>query len=291
MKKQVNNTPIKFAGGESWFLPNVHKSDLSTFPLQDICLGDFTFCVRVKVDWDSMEADSLNGWGGIIVRNGMHCGLVAVKTSTDLSISGEIWYDDNGTPATSPFPTWSNYLRIHEDNKDSWLDLTYAYKKDTRVLTIMSNHSTSNDKELCDVDYSNNLKNNIHYDEKTGAERNKYYFVKEGEIPGKIINYEDSWLWLGCANSFGNCEPQHRLYFNGEISKVGVFSKKLDEHEVKEFFDSCDTQTGLMKKVEKLKSLSPVLYTDFKSRTPHKSFDYSGNGNHFIKFNKDWGAL
>ena len=54
---------IKLKGNNAYFLPNVHKSNLSTFPLNKICKDSFTFCVRVKINWDKMEADTLKSWG------------------------------------------------------------------------------------------------------------------------------------------------------------------------------------------------------------------------------------
>ena len=107
---------INFKGDDAWFLPNVHKSNLSNYPLNKICEDSFTFCVRVKIDWDKMETDSLKSWGGIMMRNGMHTGLVAVKSQSSFAINGEIWTNIDGSPTTNTI-----YLRIHEDNKDSWL--------------------------------------------------------------------------------------------------------------------------------------------------------------------------
>jgi hypothetical protein len=147
----------------------------------------------------------------------------------------------------------------------------------------MSNYATSNDKRFCEMVYNDY---DI-YDEISGAERKNYYFYKQLELGGDIIDYRDSWLWLGCANAFGTCDKEHRQYFRGDISHVGVFGKKLDEHEVKSFFNSCDS--GL--ETADLDDLVPVTYTDFITRTPYKSFDYSGNGNHIVEYNPDWGAL
>ena len=119
------------------------------------------------------------------------------------------------------------------------------------------------------------------------AEKGKHYYSKQLEIEGDIIDYRDSWLWLGCENACGSCDEEHRQYLQGKISHVGVFGKKLDEPEVKSFFDSCDS--GL--KNTDLNDLVPLSYTDFITRTPYKSFDYSGNGNHIVEYNPDWGAL
>ena len=255
---------IKLKGNNAYFLPNVHKSNLSTFPLNKICKDSFTFCVRVKINWDKMEADTFNSWGGIMMRNGMHSGLVAVKSQSSFAINGEIWTNIDGTPTPKTL-----YLRVHEDNKDDWLDLTYIYET-SGLLTIMSDKSVPLD-----------------WDKVAGAPKNKYYYSKQLEIEGDIIDYRDSWLWFGCANAFGSCVEDHRQYLHGEISHFGVFGKKLNEDEVKHFFDSCDSNL----ETANLNDLIPVSYSDFKIRTPHKAFDYSGHGNHIVMYNPDWGAL
>jgi hypothetical protein len=255
---------INFKGDDAWFLPNVHKSHLSNYPLNRICEDSFTFCVRTKINWDKMEADTMKGWGGIMMRNGMHSGLVAVKSKSSFAINGEVWTNIDGNPTPKTI-----YLRIHENDKDSWLDLTYIYEI-KGVLTIMSDKSVSLD-----------------WDNVAGANKSKHYYSKQLEIKGNIIDYRDSWLWLGCANAFGGCDEEHRQYLQGKISHIGIFGKKLDEHEVKSFFDSCDS--GLEN--TDLNDLVPVSYTDFITRTPYKSFDYSGNGNHIVEYNPDWGAL
>ena len=255
---------INFKGDGAWFLPNVHKSNLSNFPLNKLCDGSFTFCVRAKVDWDAMEEDTLRGWGGILMRNGMHSGLVAVKGEKSLAINAEIWSDNEGEPTPKTV-----YLLIQEKDKDSWLDLTYIYEA-SGLLIIMCNKSIP-----------------LHSSSASGTKKNDYYYFKELKIEGEIIDYRDSWLWLGCANAFGSCDEEHRQYFRGDISHVGVFGRKLYEPEVKSFFDSCDS--GL--KNTDLNDLVPVSYTDFITRTPYKCFDYSGNGNHIVEYNQDWGAL
>ena len=218
-----------------------------------------------------MEADTLKSWGGIMMRNGMHSGLVAVKSQNSFAINGEIWTNIDGTPTPKTL-----FLRIHEDNKDSWLDLTYIYET-SGLLTIMSDKSVSLDR----VEGAPN----IIFDKELN--KNKYYYFKQLEIERDIIDYRDSWLWFGCASAFASCNKEHRQYLQGDISHFGVFGKKLNEDEVKQFFNSCDSNL----ETANLNDLIPVSYSDFKTQTPHKSFDYSGNGNHIVMYNPDWGAL
>ncbi len=264
---------IKLKGNNAYFLPNVHKNNLSTFPLNKICKDSFTFCVRVKINWDKMETPA---WGGIIMRNGMHSGLVAVKSdkssiNSGFSINGEVWTNIDGTPTPKTLS-----LMIDKDNKDDFLDLTYIYET-SGLLTIMSDKSVSLDR----VEGAPS----IIFDKELN--KNKYYYFKQLEIERDIIDYRDSWLWFGCASAFASCNKEHRQYLQGEISHFGVFGKKLNEDEVKHFFDSCDSNL----KTANLNDLIPVSYSDFKTQTPHKSFDYSGNGNHIVMYNPDWGAI
>ena len=128
---------IKFTGNDAWFLPNVHKSNLSNFPLNKLCEGSFTFCVRVKPDWDNMPLTAENQytyWGGIMMRNGMHCGLVSLRRKTEISVSAEIWVNVNGVP--KPITT---FLTLQEKDKDKWLDLTFIYDKTTKSIKLYSN--------------------------------------------------------------------------------------------------------------------------------------------------------
>ena len=301
---------IKFTGNDAWFLPNVHKSNLSNFPLNKLCEGSFTFCVRVKPDWDNMPLTAENQytyWGGIMMRNGMHCGLVSLRRKTEISVSAEIWVNVNGVP--KPITT---FLTLQEKDKDKWLDLTFIYDKSTNSIKLYSNEynhfdGASDEQKALYIkllkQYLEKNGKNVHTPEDLSEEKRRelpkflkdngvtfkkeYYGVNSAKLPGQIIDYQDSWLWIGCANGFGNCEEKHRQYLHGNISHLGIFSKSLTEDEIKIFFNSCDEgfdSTDISK-------LNPITYTDFKKRTLYKSFDFSGNGNHIIEYNPAWGAL
>ena len=53
--------------------------DLSTNETYDLTEHDFSILVRVKIDWEKMIAGTPTHEGGIVAKNGRHCGLSAFK--------------------------------------------------------------------------------------------------------------------------------------------------------------------------------------------------------------------
>ena len=80
------------------------------------------------------------------------------------------------------------------------------------------------------------------------------------KIKGKLSDdYRFSYLWVGCGNSFENCEEAYKWNFYGNINYVEVI---IDGKTV--FHSNCD------------------------KKTKFKVYDKSGNGNNLLKYNKDW---
>ena len=116
-------------------------------------------------------------------------------------------------------------------------------------------------------------------------EAKRITFIKNGQrksatFDGELIDYNHSWIWIGCSNGFDACNEEHRNFFSGDINLVGIFNKALGDDIVGEFFEN--------KKLEDNKAHSVVMFSDFTEHTPYKIRDQSGCGNHLMKYNKGW---
>jgi len=80
------------------------------------------------------------------------------------------------------------------------------------------------------------------------------------KIKGKLSNdYRVSYLWIGCGNSFENCDDEYRWNFYGSINYVEVIING-----------------------------KTVFHSKCETKTKFKVLDESENGNHLLKYNKDW---
>jgi len=80
------------------------------------------------------------------------------------------------------------------------------------------------------------------------------------KIKGKLSNdYRFSYLWLGCGNSFENCDDEFRWNFYGNINYAEVI---------------INGQT--------------VFYSKCQKKTKYKVYDESENGNHLLKYSREW---
>ena len=80
------------------------------------------------------------------------------------------------------------------------------------------------------------------------------------KIRGKLSNdYRFSYLWLGCGNSFENCDKEYRWNFYGNINYAEVI---------------INGQT--------------VFYSKCQKKTKYKVYDESENGNHLLKYSREW---
>ena len=73
-------------------------------------------------------------------------------------------------------------------------------------------------------------------------------------MSGNIIDYQHSYLWLGCCDNHLSAPDEYRGNWFGKVKKLKVKGKN------KTFADF-----------------------DFKRKTRYKIYDKSGNGNHLMK--------
>ena len=49
---------------------------------------------------------------------------------------------------------------------------------------------------------------------------------------GTLVDYKNSWLWIGCSNALSSCAEEHKQYFYGDIDFTTIFGKSLSKKEV-----------------------------------------------------------
>jgi len=272
---------ITLDGTHGWVISYTNKHNISGKVVEDINHGDWSFCTSVKPEWNpdkldmnisqfSSELDrdvSIGHRGGIVVRNGRHSGIFNVLWPFDdhpdvlgKFIKGEIWYDT---------PEGKVEIAILESRifEDDWVDIVISYNKSKKCVTLQT------------------------------REQNQEWKTKTLEINGQIIDYSGSHVWIGCANAFESCpEPQ---FYNGHIRCLGVFNSVLSEKDRDKFYKEYHDFKGIPKyfrsnahkrQVYNFEKMNPLAFTNFKTTTPYKAFDFSGNGNHPIIYKREWGV-
>lgn len=96
---------------------------------------------------------------------------------------------------------------------------------------------------------------------------------------GTLLDYSNAWLWIGSSNPLESCPEDFMQFYNGEIYNIAIFYKALDKEEIYEIYDDFENIS---------KRLKPVCAYDFKKQTPYKILDITENGNHLIRFDKEW---
>lgn len=229
---------MKFKNKLGYFLKNTDQYELSKNLPTNITENDFTFCVRVKVDWNKMSHEGLTKNGGIICKSGMHLGLIAIKTVDNQLINATAWYTHDGE--NKPLD-----ISVVVDKDEKYIDLAFIYQKELNKITLVKNGN-----------------------------------AKSATFKGELIDYNHSWIWIGCSNGFDACNEEHRNFLTGDIKLVGIFNKALDVSMVDHFFENG--------KLAHPREFSTVMYTNFTEFTPYKVKDQSANGNHLMKYNKEW---
>lgn len=196
---------IKFEGKDAWFIAPNNKYGLSRFPLGKITEDDFSFFVKVKVDWDKMSPNDRTNEGGIIVKNGLHLGITAFHPEPNqYYFKATVWSNVN---VYGNDEVWNKdiLVKIDRDEVDDSTehDLGFSFSKKTNEFSVFHNGNWFTEK----------------YD-------------------GSLVDYSTSWLWLGASNALESCPIEFRQYLFGEISLAGIFSKALDETEFMEVRDN-----------------------------------------------------
>lgn len=242
---------IKLSGDNAFFIAPKNRYGLSTNETFDLTEHDFTIMVRVKIDWDSMKAGTPTHEGGIVAKNGRHCGLSALKLS------------DNETYIKAQFWTWES-REVGVEFRDVWIDV----KSNSEYMDIAMIHDKKNKKMIIDVDGNQ----------------------KSIDYTGEIIDYSDSWIWVGANNSLDSCAPEHRGFLFGEVESISIYNCIVNtfESEINNHLD-VKTNEDLLSLPFNEEAAAVYSFTE-ETKTPYKIFDISMNGNHMILFDKKWMA-
>ena len=234
---------------DSHFVTSRHKYGLSTYPVWDIMEHNITFCIRINPDWDKLtESEDV----GLIIRNGKHAGIQISHENGKGFVKGLMWVKRDNTDTVEPIMLIHGLGPIIED----------------KAFDIMWQHSIDNKEMSLSV-------------AEPGWTRP---FTETLSYEGNIMDYSDSWLWVGCNNAQENCPKVDRGYYSGELDRVGIFGSSLTEKDFVLYFNK-DTN------LENLPFENQIVVCDFKKHTLYKYFDLTGNGNNIIVYQPEWGEL
>ena len=234
---------IKLNGNNAYFVPPKNRYGLSTNETYDLMEHDFSILVNVKIDWDKMTPETPTKQGGIVAKNGRHCGINSLKCTNGTYIQALWWAQlENGEIKERD-------ITFKVDDNDKFMNISMLHDSKTKTMTL------SVDEKSMDKIYE-----------------------------GEIIDYRDSWLWVGANNSLDNCEKEHRGFLIGEIQHVSIFDEVLNDIQIRKTFNAKDS--------EDFRDISKFTAAAFSFKeedmTPYKVFDISLNGNHIILFDNKW---
>lgn len=235
--------------GEAYFVPSRHKYGLSKYPTWSILSDNITFCIRIKPDWDKFP-DSEDV--GVIIKNGKHSGIQLSHEDGFGFVKGILWASQDNPDLVEPIMLVHGLGSIKAD----------------KTFDIMWQHNFDNKEISLSV----------------GEPGWQQPFTEILGYEGDIIDYSDSWLWVGCANSQKSCPDIDRGYYSGELDRLGIFGSNLTNEDFVLYFDD---ETNL----ENLPFENQIVVCDFKKHTLYKYFDLTGNGNNIIVYQPEWGEL
>jgi len=187
---------MKFNGSEAYFLTPTNKYGLSKVEPKNITEDNFTYLARLTIDWDKMNKDDLTKEGGIVVKNGMHCGLMAFRDHKNMCyIRGCIW-------VTGP------------DGSPMLIDRCIEVQDTQKVFELSFTHIKS-ERRIIIGDQG---------------------FFLDRIYEGDIVDYSSSWFWVACCNALERCDEEHRNYLRADINMIGIFGKALSETEILDVF-------------------------------------------------------
>jgi len=107
---------------------------------------------------------------------------------------------------------------------------------------------------------------------------------------GNIINYQDAYKWVGCANNLGvgteGYDKQYASIFEGDITKLHIQNSLMSKAEIKQLFN--DYKSFKANYLYQDNGNSVLFSSDFSEFTPYKIKDFSVNNNNIIKYDPMW---
>lgn len=226
---------LSFNGKDSYFIPNYHKNAVGTYNLVELPKNDFTICVRVKPNWKKCGENHYDSYG-VVVFNGMDMGICIRKDNQgNYNINAEFWVNQENPEVKLVQLVSGTDFEIN----DEWLDISFVFKKNNSVLLVCNNSM------------------------------NRISFTED------LVDYSQTWLWVGCANNRWNVDGTLWRNYYGKIKSIGVFGKALTKKQINKFFNNYDKEFN--------ETTNPFFIMSEFKRTRYKIFDESYNGNHLCK--------
>jgi hypothetical protein len=195
---------MKLSKDECLYVTPDNKYDLIRSSIKNLTSSDFTILVRFKPDWDVMNPNDLSAEGGLVAKNGMHCGMTVRRdfiNDSDVYVGKCIFFSEKelGNPI-------GNEMIIDLPKDKEWYEFSMRHDLE-------------------------NKKVNFTYQTIT----------KEINYEGDIVDYSHSWLWVGACCGFNFFDINHRHYFNGDIDYVGIYQSYLSDEVIKLYFENSET--------------------------------------------------
>lgn len=235
-----------FKGNDCLFVPPNNKYGLNSGDVVNMTNDDFSIVSRVLLDKNAMIEHSKKTNQieySIMMKNGMHCGISVVCSINENPIvfygKGTIWCNDGN----GGYKFVDILIDAFKENDKDTIDIAFSYNKYKKQISLYCNGITE-----------------------------EKYFTQD------IIDYKNSYLWIGAANPMDDCPEEYRSFFNGEIQYGGAYQKFLTIENIEKIFENISIVD---------KKLNPIVAFDFKNQTPYKILDISDNGNHPIKFDRE----
>jgi len=125
-----------------------------------------------------------------------------------------------------------------------------------------------------------------HFDVTVRRLNDEFIFSVDGQwkrLPAAgLIDYSFNFLWLGAATRIS--ESHNNIYY-GDIDKVHIQYGACDDKDERHFFRKYDK---FLETINNDTDRQCIFTTDFSRTTEYKIEDQSPNGNHPIKYSKQW---
>jgi hypothetical protein len=237
---------LKIKEKEPYIILPKQRYGLSTFEPHNVMSSDFTFFIEFTLESREIGKDY-----AIVIRPGMHMGVMVKTVSEDYSlISWDFWIDNNG--------------------EKSWKYVNFDIMKE--------NNTSLDDKFFVFVKHDSISKKFTIY---VKSENVDDPFIQEIEYDGVLVDYSETPYNLGCGNYSKVVPKEDRLFSSTTIYKLGLVANIENTYEdILEFIEK--TKNDVTRLSHNLLDL--VFYFNFNLTNIYKVWDLSGHCN-FIQKN------
>lgn len=228
---------MRFENGKYYFIKDSNKYNLHLETIKDVTENSFTFITKCKPDWDLIEKNSTVA---IVVKNGKHIGIIGGKFESPSGID-EYFISVTGWTIDDELNEIPFDLNLQVDKNENEYNISFIHNLEKKEIEL----------------YVNDKKASLNY-------------------KGDIIDYSNSYLWVGCGHGFPKYYKDHQWMYTGDIFFIGIYKTNLNKNQIDKIIndDSLSASTD--------KNLKPAFVTNFKTYTPYKVKDDTGYGNNLI---------